>query len=333
MRSYDNDIAHEGNHRHRSSRLVVGVVLFVVVVVGCAAGVYSGSALVVYGSVLQTQSGDTEGLVEQGEIPVGAPSLPFRGVVGYYGDVFFPVPPDPYPYPGFGLLYWNAADLSLLHVPLGDSVDICGPGQIMIHPDGVEVLYVDALSYNTNIFRVPWGDDAYPAFLPSLGGVSWSGVSAMRVNEEFVVEEVDDGVFKFRTPQQERYYSLNPVGLYYEGEEYAVSEAQHPEWEEDYSTLDMLGSDGRHYGFSSTPDEPACGPQLSLVFSGVTGELVACGWSYFGPVLSNMDGSFAGIEDPVFPMENSAGTSESCDQVLDVRDFAVKAAESSGEDT
>lgn len=340
-----------GNNGGRVSRLAVRIIAGVVAVVGCVAGVYSVGALGVYSSALEVQSDSAGHFTDlggvllggqngqsanggqdaggQGEALRGAPGLPFRGVIGYYGDGYFSAPTDPYPYPGRGLLYWNAVDSSLAYVPLGDDFVICGPGHMVVHPDGVEVLTVEDFFYGGIVmFRVPWGDDAYPSFLYSPEGVAWSGVSVMQVNEDFRVEKVDEGMFKIFTPLQERFYSVGTGGLYYEGEEYTIPENRLPQWESGAPSSDMSGSDGRYYGFNSVPYETSCTPQMGFVISGVTGELVACGWSYFGPVLANVDGSFTGIEDPVFPVDDPESEPEDCYQdnrVLDIRDLAENA--------
>lgn len=264
----------------------------------------------------------------------GSPRLPFRGMIGYYGHVFRPSSQSSvvHPHSGFGLQYWNAVDSSLSYVPLGDDQPICGPGWMYATADGIEVQYVDWRRNDMTVIRVPWGDDAYPMFIWSIDPYDDPGTPVMQVGENLHVEQADAGVFEISTPRTRRYYRLDYNGLHSLDSDYESPELDQ-EHIDAWSTREMAGTDGRRYGLRIIPHEPACGPQLSLLFSGATGELIACGWSYLGPVLVNLDESYRGIESPVLPAPYASG-SEECDRVVgvvDLRNLSKGSAEASGE--
>ncbi|MDE0268613.1 MAG: hypothetical protein OXI96_06210 [Acidimicrobiaceae bacterium] len=174
-----------GRRRYRIAHLITSVVVYVVVVVSSVVVTYAADSSYTHKSTLQ------------------APSLPFRGVIGYYDGTApvasYDVVPsvDPYPHPGFGLQYWNANDLSSTYVPLGVDHMICG-GHIEASFDRLKVTFVDYRSLGYVIFQVPWGDDAYPMFIsdppgwlppPTVLGARVSGTDGHHYGFHYIPEE------------------------------------------------------------------------------------------------------------------------------------------------
>ena len=285
----------------------------VVWLVGCAVSAACGAALVQAATVQEpasagdsTNDGDTVTVMAR-----GAPDLPFRGLVGYDGPT----------YPGLdsdsGLLYWSADGSALVgYVPL-DLPLMCGPGFMNVRSDGIEVYYVNFNMPGYTGYEVPWDDEAYPRFVFSPEAIANEGLPAMQVAEDLVIEDVDGrGVLRILNASQERFYGAAFGGMRFLGSDYV---------EEEYMYLDpgvdLAGTDGDLYGFHIIPAEPACGPKMGVVMSAATGELVACGWANLGPLLVNLDESYSGVENPVFPDDAPSGNFEVCDRPMDMRDL------------
>ncbi|MDE0268618.1 MAG: hypothetical protein OXI96_06235 [Acidimicrobiaceae bacterium] len=163
----------------------LGVLLVVVCLSAGLASVstwtYSGAAVsALYGGLILVTSGDSA----NGDFPEGvevlpapdllweaAPVWPFRGMVGFYGGaVGFDWVYDRGG--GFGLQYRDTDGASITAVKMGpgDSHGMCGPGQMYAGEDGVEIEYIRYHVFggvDRVRFMVPWGDYAYPQFLPT----------------------------------------------------------------------------------------------------------------------------------------------------------------------
>ena len=248
----------------------------------------------------------------------GAPSLPFRGVIGYSGDfgMGYPDASRDSPVPE-GLLYWSTADSTLGYVPLGDMRNMCGPGLMIARPDGVEVIHVQHSGPLLAGYQIPWGDDAYPRFVFS--SEVFLGPTTVKVSDDFQVEVVHDdetqthGVLRISRGAERRFYEAALPGPRFLGSEYVSQEREYYE-----PTVGLSGTDGEHYGYRIIPNEPACGPQMTIVVSAMTGESVMCGWDLLGPVLVNFDGSYTGVEDTVFPVDEPSMSAVDCEKRMNV---------------
>ena len=250
----------------------------------------------------------------------GAPSLPFRGVIGYHGDFGMGYPEvlldSPIP---DGLIYRSTSDSTLAYVPLGNMRYICGPGQMIARSDGVEVIYVRGLGPPYAGYLIPWGDDAYPLFVSSSYARALRRPTAVQVSKDLLVELIHDdmytyGVLRISNGVEQRFYEAASNGTWFLGSEHVVQERIYHD-----PIYRLSGTDGEHYGYHIVPHEPNCGPQMTVVVSAVTGELVMCGWDLLGPVLVNFDESYPGVEDAVFPVDEPSKSTADCDNSRNIR--------------
>ena len=307
--------------RSVSRRLLKSTVLFV----SCAL-LAMGVATSAHAGVSQSTSADSTGQIRlsvdddtiTAAMTRGAPSLPFRGVIGYSGDfgMGYPDASRDSPVPE-GLLYWSTADSTLGYVPLGDMRNMCGPGLMIARPDGVEVIHVQHSGPLLAGYQIPWGDDAYPRFVFS--SEVFLGPTTVKVSDDFQVEVVHDdetqthGVLRISKGAERRFYEAALPGPRFLGSEYVSQEREYYE-----PTVGLSGTDGEHYGYRIIPNEPACGPQMTIVVSAMTGESVMCGWDLLGPVLVNFDGSYTGVEDTVFPVDEPSMSAVDCEKRMNV---------------
>lgn len=277
-----------------------------------------------------------------------APSLPFRGVIGFYGDIMVGSRVVSLDAPGVsldsisphGLLYRSTGDSTLAHVPLGDMSNICGPGQIVARSDGVRVLHTRGYGPPYAGYLIPWGDDAYPLFVSQREVYSLRWPTTVNVRSDFQIELVYDdetrthGVLKISKGAEQRFYAAGVPGPRFLGSAYVAQAREYYE-----PTVSLSGTDGEHYGYSIVPNEPACGPELAVVLSAATGEMVMCGWDVIGPVLVNLDESYPGVEDAVFPVDEPSKSSPGCEDtrtgiranIFDISEFGQNASGDSEE--
>lgn len=290
-------------------RLVWSVAWLVV----CATTAACGAAFVQAATVQEPAGagGSANGGDAAAFLPRGAPDLPFRGLVSHSGSASPGLGSDS------GLLYWSADDSSLVaYVPL-DLPMMCGPGFMIARTDGIEIYYVNFNMPGYTGYQVPWGDEAYPRFVFSSEAVASEGLPAMQVGEDLAIEDVGGrGVLRILSASQERFYGATYGGMWFLGSEYVEEEYMYFD-----PGVDLAGTDGDLYGFHIIPAEPACGPKMGVVMSAATGDLVACGWANLGPLLVNLDESYSGVENPVFPDDASSGNFEVCDRPMDMRDL------------
>ena len=288
-----------------------------------------GGAASAHATVRQPTPADS---VDQVHVPVdregtmavatrGAPSLPFRGVIGFYGDVLVGTRMVSLNSPGVsldspipdGLVYRSTSDSTLAYVPLGNMKYICGPGKMVARSDGVEVIHVRGVGPYYAGYLIPWGDDAYPLFVSAGEFHALWRPTPVKMSKDLLVEIVHDdetqvhGVMGISKGAEQRFYEATPLGPRFLGSEYVAREREYYE-----PAVGLSGTDGEHYGYHIIPHEPNCGPQMAVVVSAVTGEPVMCGWDHLGPVLVNFDESYPGVEDPVFPIDEPSKSAVSC---------------------
>ena len=271
------------------------------------------------------QSGGVEGLMVGTEVTRGAPSLPFRGVIGYYGDIYYGATEIGTNYPQLSLdspmhealLYKSSDGSNLAYVPIGNTTHMCGPGLIYARPDGVEVVYARGVAPYLVGYQVPWGDEAYPRFVFSDEASSlWLSTTA-RVSEDLEIEVMldneglPDTVLGISKGTDQRFYEATAHGTRFLGLEYVPRQREYSE-----SGLGLAGSDGEYYGYHITGDL-RCGPHLAVVVSASTGEFIMCGWDRFGPVFVNFDEYYSGVGKLVFPADEPTQTAD-CDRRMNI---------------
>ena len=302
-----------------------GAALVVVTAVVSTVGVTSALGGSATDSYPERSSTSRDSIDERGQdvshLTRGAPRMPFRGIVG--GHLASEA---------LGLLYLDSKDGNLQYVPLTDDAGLCGPGDLRLDVSGTEVMYIDGLNYDNVRFVVPWGDDAYPALPAYIEPFFFQADLGIGVGEQMRITEPANGRFQVSIVRDTNEYNLGlqdwPYARLVNVE--AIDGRTGVQNAEDNDpalaaqmgdNLQLLGSDGRLFGITHIPYEPACGPQDSFIYDSATGELVACGQSIFGPMLANFDASYLGPRMPVFP--KGTLSDEPCDRWLDLRTIAA----------
>ena len=340
--------------RRCSSRVLVAAVLAVCpMVVGGGLGANgSGSAGLSVGHVGESGA---SGVVWSGHERLDgdavhdrsvAPEWPFRGVVNYVsrrvvsddasGDLGWRYwSADTGEWDRDFLQFWDVESGRLHEVPMGRTLPACYTFPL-VYDD-----YVELQTWEDVVFRVPWGDDAYPHLVTTETVSDPYGGHGPFLDGDLELSYSDERL-RVATAAGEAFYATwwsdaypldapragsGDKGLFVSDAD--SGEAMHPEDEMHWASVaEFDGSDGRHYGLSVNRAEPACWAEDSYIVAGDTGEVVACGSRYGGgPRLFEPEGSRQRPRVLALP-QSTVGMD--CDEPLDLRVLAARhgAAES-----
>lgn len=268
-----------------------------------------------------------------------SPEWPFVGTVDVFSPNFWST--------GFaellhGIRYRSSFDgnITELDIASGDEVFFCG-SEFYAGPLGVWFSYRGDRLDSVDVY-VPWGDTAYPMYTSSLLTDNWDHwgpnywqPTTMVGGSVVEAEYADYGWIAVSVDGEERYYRTGSAE-WYEDEvdpsEFVPPPEPPPEWEIG-SLVRTSGSDGVHYGISFFVYDTTCEGPDNYVFSVDSGELVACGAGFMGPVFVAPRATLVSAPSPAFPTLSYWGDyRHDCGDVFSMDELRYKTSNAMAED-
>ena len=242
------------------------------------------------------------------QIGTQAPSWPFDGIINSRRT---------------SLQFWDVNSGALNEVSLGTAAQWDCYFDPLVAEDHVEIRILGG--YIT--YLVPWGDLAYPSFVPSETEFVRSSLQQLPNGQELEVMYTPSELLRVRVGESVGYYEVLSNELV-RIDRHIAEQRQSTMAEDDLMAWVPLafvsGTDGYHYGFRILFREPACPAEMGFVVAIDTGEIVACGsipmGGLGGPVLVSADGSDYTLDRAALP---DPGNSAPCVSYLDLNELSL----------